>query len=251
MADIKPLARDRRSLVDRATESIQRLIDEAELGPGDKLPGELQLAEQLEVSRSTVREALNVLAARQRVERRQGVGTIVRATPVVVGSLNENLGVTELIRSAGYEPSGATAEVSRRPATDEERDALQLGEDAAVVAVERIYAADGQPVAHSIDVVPATSFDGASASYQPDESLYAFLQQHCDIAVTHGIARVRAGTLDPSLAEAMERSVASPTIVIRQLDFNEAGQPVLFGFDTYSGEAFELSVVRRGPFDAQ
>jgi GntR family transcriptional regulator, transcriptional repressor for pyruvate dehydrogenase complex len=60
---------------------IRRLIDLIEggtLAPGQRLPGERDLSEQLQVSRSTVREAVQFVQALGLVEIRRGAGTFVR-----------------------------------------------------------------------------------------------------------------------------------------------------------------------------
>lgn len=57
---------------------ICRTIREAKLAPGDRLPGERELAEQLGVSRAPVREALRALEMAGLVESRHGGGTYVR-----------------------------------------------------------------------------------------------------------------------------------------------------------------------------
>jgi GntR family transcriptional repressor for pyruvate dehydrogenase complex len=65
-------------LVTRVADDIQRLIAEGKLAPGTKLPPEREFAEQLGVSRTVVREAVHVLAAKGLLESRHGSGTIVR-----------------------------------------------------------------------------------------------------------------------------------------------------------------------------
>jgi len=66
----------------RAYEEIVRqvrtLIEQADLKPGDRLPSERELAEQFEVSRVTVRQALSVLQAMGFIESRVGDGTFAR-----------------------------------------------------------------------------------------------------------------------------------------------------------------------------
>ncbi|MCP8969403.1 FadR/GntR family transcriptional regulator [Ectobacillus ponti] len=58
---------------------IHQRIQEGSLKPGDKLPSSWQLAEQFQVGRSAVREALSALRARGLIEVRQGEGTFVKA----------------------------------------------------------------------------------------------------------------------------------------------------------------------------
>ena len=69
------------SLKERVLAELQRAIEQGWLVPGDQLPSERELSEQLSVSRSTVREAVQLLEALGVVEIRHGSGTFVRARP--------------------------------------------------------------------------------------------------------------------------------------------------------------------------
>lgn len=60
-------------------EQIRSSILAGEFSPGDKLPPERELAEMFGVSRPSVREALNILAAAGLVESYQGGGTLVKS----------------------------------------------------------------------------------------------------------------------------------------------------------------------------
>src|SRR6202041_221174 len=64
---------------EEVAKQIERLILK-KLKPGDKLPSERELAEMLQVSRSSIRDAIRSLELMGVVEPRQGVGTIVRET---------------------------------------------------------------------------------------------------------------------------------------------------------------------------
>jgi len=66
------------SLVDRVVESIQEQITQGAFEPGDMLPPERELCEQLGVSRTALREAVRMLVSKGLLETRPGVGTIVR-----------------------------------------------------------------------------------------------------------------------------------------------------------------------------
>lgn len=60
-------------------DQIRSSILAGEFSPGDKLPPERELAEMFGVSRPSVREALNILAAAGLVESYQGGGTVVKS----------------------------------------------------------------------------------------------------------------------------------------------------------------------------
>src|SRR5271166_4682135 len=66
----------RHKVYEAVAEQIERLILE-KLKPGDKLPSERELAEMLQVSRSSIRDAIRSLELLGLVEPRQGAGTIV------------------------------------------------------------------------------------------------------------------------------------------------------------------------------
>ncbi len=62
---------------ERVAEQIERRILEGELRKGDRLPTERELAEQFQVSRTAVREAMKSLAQKGLIDMRPGRGTIV------------------------------------------------------------------------------------------------------------------------------------------------------------------------------
>jgi GntR family transcriptional repressor for pyruvate dehydrogenase complex len=66
------------TIVESIIEQMVTQIRDGTLVPGDKLPSERQLIDMLQVSRSSVREALQGLAAMELVESRPGEGTFVK-----------------------------------------------------------------------------------------------------------------------------------------------------------------------------
>ena len=68
----------RRRLYEDVVHQLQSLISSGRLEPGDQLPSERALADQLAVSRTSVREALRILEARGMLEARPGQGLFVR-----------------------------------------------------------------------------------------------------------------------------------------------------------------------------
>lgn len=77
------------SLSERVAKQISDLIKERNLSAGDKLPNEFELAENLNVGRGTIREAVKLLVARNCLEIRRGKGTFVTEE---LGKVNDPLG---------------------------------------------------------------------------------------------------------------------------------------------------------------
>ena len=82
---------EEKSLPQKISEDIIALILEENLQPGDKLPNETILAERLNAGRSSIREAMKLLASRNIVTIRQGSGTYIAASP---GMVEDPLGFT-------------------------------------------------------------------------------------------------------------------------------------------------------------
>ena len=79
------------SLVDKTANQIIHFITQNNLKPQDKIPTEIELMKMLEVSRSTIREAVKLLISRNILESRQGAGTFVSKKR---GIPNDPLGIS-------------------------------------------------------------------------------------------------------------------------------------------------------------
>lgn len=111
----------KRKLSQVAVERIGALIRSAGLKPGDRLPTEREFSERLNVSRTSVREALRTLEALGRIEVRPGQGTFVRdsfaetiydfGTTIVPPSLEE---IEELVEVRTMFESRACALAAQR-----------------------------------------------------------------------------------------------------------------------------------------
>jgi GntR family transcriptional regulator, transcriptional repressor for pyruvate dehydrogenase complex len=69
------------SVSDRLTTEIESRIGDGRLRPGDRIPAERELAQELGVSRASLRQALHELEMRGLIDRRPGRGTVVLDQP--------------------------------------------------------------------------------------------------------------------------------------------------------------------------
>lgn len=83
----KSINEENKTFTNKAVEQIKNLIINGELSPGDKIPSERQLAEIMNVSRPTIREAFKILSAMGFVNIKQGSGVIVADQSVRIDSL--------------------------------------------------------------------------------------------------------------------------------------------------------------------
>ena len=129
----------------QVAQQLEHAIESGELAPGTRLDGELALANQLGVSRPTLRRAIEYLVDRGYLVRRRAVGTQVVhpkvRRPVELSSLYDDL------TASRKNPRTTVLSIDRVPATDAVAHALGLEEGTGVLAIERLRYADGQPLA--------------------------------------------------------------------------------------------------------
>ena len=127
---------EKKSLSQQTAERLYTMIAvERRLAPGEKLPGEVELAKELGVSRTTLREAIHVLVSQNLLEARRGKGTFVTPAAAQVndygfshldqvqGELRDLFELREI-----FEPSAARL-ACRRATPEEMAEILARGED--------------------------------------------------------------------------------------------------------------------------
>lgn len=90
-ASIPPMRRPTRSVGAEVAAHLEHLITSGELRAGDRLPPERDLAASLNVSRSSLREAMFELESKKLIRRRQGSGSTVADIPRTATELHGNL----------------------------------------------------------------------------------------------------------------------------------------------------------------
>jgi len=74
-------------MADAVVDEIKRMIECGELTEGEKLPNQNEFASQLQVSRTSLREALRILDLRGAIEQRPGYGTVIKKfNPILYSS---------------------------------------------------------------------------------------------------------------------------------------------------------------------
>ena len=236
-------------LTSAVREELARRIEVGEWRPSQRLPSEPELAASLGVSRPTLREALRSLAEDGFVTRVQGSGTFVTHRPRLRNNLDVNFGVSELIRTMDMEPGSREVRVSQGAASADDARRLHLSPGDRVVSVERVRTADGRPVVFSVDVVPASLFgaNDAIVSRVGQGSIYDLLDRELGIVVRQGVASLRPANADGRLAARLGVPEGTLLLYILQVDYDTDGRAVLLSHEHHVADAFEITVVRRGP----
>jgi GntR family transcriptional regulator len=230
-------------------ERLARLIAGGRWRPGERLPSEPKLAHDLGVSRATLRDALRSLEEEGFVTREHGAGTFVTFRPRLQNNLDVNFGVTHLIEAHGLEAGTASLSVASEAPDDACIEKLALAPDDEVVVLERVRTAGGTPVVFSRDILPVALFGTGRAALDRlgKGSLYAFLERELGIVVKHGVATIRPVKASSRVAGLLGQKKGALLLYLCQVDYDLEGRPVLLSYEYHIADAFELTVVRRGP----
>lgn len=163
--------------------------------PGDLVPAEPKLAQELGVSPGTVRKALDALAAERLVVRQQGRGTFV-------ASQTPDSSLFHFFRLVGLQgqrvtPTSRELERGRGSATAAERGRLKLRAGARVVRLRRLRHADGSGAMIERIVVPSRLFPDLHAFVgELPNTLYDLYQRRYGKTVRRATEALRAITLN-------------------------------------------------------
>jgi GntR family transcriptional regulator len=230
-------------------DELSRRIAQGQLPTGAKLPSEPELAAEMGVSRASLRDALRILEDDGLVRRVQGSGTYVTRRLRASNNLDVNFGVTDAIRAAGMRAGIEGGRHWTEPAGASEAERLGIDPAEDVLVVERIRTADGKPVVMSRDVLPQRTVEGRPelAESMLTESIYAVLERELGIVIYYGVASFRPVQADRTLAARLAVPRESLLLYLWQVDYAETGEPMLSSHEYHLADAFDFSVVRRGP----
>jgi GntR family transcriptional regulator len=232
-----------------ARNALLKNIDNGKWPAGERLPPEPELAVALGVSRATLREAMRSLTEDGYIERKPGAGTRVVYRSVLPTSLDNNVGVADIIRSMGMIPGTSSLEFHMADAPDDVAHDLSLGDRRRVAVIERVRTANGNPVVFSTHYFPPQAGwdEGAMLAGFDAESLYTLLETRAGIKIQYATATIEPARADSVLAKRLAISEEALLMHFRQVDYVTNGRPVIFSSEYYRSEAFEFRIYRRGP----
>lgn len=138
---------------------LRREISAGELAPGERLGAEREIADRLEVSRSTIRAALADLERNGIVRRARGrAGGIFVSDRKVERDLTSLAGLPAYLRRQGFQSDARVISTAMVEADDEIAGALSLDAGTLVLEVVRVRLADGEPISLERATFPADQF---------------------------------------------------------------------------------------------
>jgi len=235
---------DERSTYQRLQFELSELIQNAP--KGSKLPSEPLLAEQLGVSRATLREAMRTFESQGMLKRQQGVGTfVVGPTQIIDSGLEVLQSIETLAERIGLEVSMGHFEMTHLEASAEQARKLGLKVNDPVIEVRRVILTHDSPVAYLVDILPEHVLDPEILAIRFTGSVLDLLINIGDPPLSTSMTEISAIHAPVDVAKALNIQRGDTLLLLRALLFNEDGDPVDFSHSYFLPGYFRMHIVRK------
>jgi GntR family transcriptional regulator len=213
--------------------------------PGDMLPPESELIETYQVSRTTVRQVLDMLVNEGLIYRQRGRGTFV-AHPTVEQAMVRIVSFEEDMRQRGMEPSTRVLSTELVPAPKETAELLQVEAGKELARLERLRLADEEPMlveqANLVHDVCRGVLEGDYAT----ASLRETLEREYGIRLSRASQVIRAVPATEHLAGALGVPLGSALLYVERVSFSQQDVPVELVRMYYRGDRYSLYTELQG-----
>ncbi|WP_436762010.1 GntR family transcriptional regulator [Streptosporangium sp. V21-05] len=222
----------------QVAERIAEAIQTGELLPGARLDNEIQLADRLGLSRPTIRQAIQYLVDKGLLVRKRGVGT-----QVVHGQVKRAVELTSLyddLRRAGQKPMTRVLSIDTVAAEESIAEALGVAPGAAVLRLERLRYALGEPLALLHNWLPL-GLTPLTAETLESRGLYELLRLS-GVRMRVANQRISARAATPAEARLLNERRACPLLTMVRTTYDDQGRAVEHGSHVYRASHYSLEV---------
>lgn len=207
-----------------------------ELGPDVAIPSERELMMRYNVSRATVRRAIESLVADGLLHRIHGKGTFV-SRPRLESRLHL-ASFSQDMRRRGLTPSTVLLGIEAESPPAEVRTALGLGPEDAAWRLDRIRLADDQPIALENGWYPCSALPELDRR-DLSGSLYAVFKDSYGLVIDSAEQTLWGESADATTARRLDAPLHTPLLVFRRI--SRAGEQLLeYVVSRYRGDRYEI-----------
>lgn len=236
---------NKHNLGDEVRKILIRSIENKEFGESGLMPSEDNLALELGVSRITLRDALASLEREGYVIRKQGKGTYANYRAINIKTpLAPAQEIAKLLRANGYEPSTTVAAINCKPADDEIAAKINLKKGTRVIAVEKLFLANGIPAVLCIDIFPAALIGENVNEIDFNESVFKIIEEKSGRKITYDIIEISPISADRKLARWLKCQVGSPLLFIEAVEYTEDNNPIMLIYEYYYSNFIRFKSIR-------
>ena len=214
--------------------ALREAIEKRILGPDDALPSERQLAEDLGISRITVRKAIDGLASEGLLVSRQGSGNFVSTR--IEKNFAKLTSFSEDMRARGRNPRSVWLRRSEGTVTPEESLKLALSPGTLVYRFHRLRFADDEPMSIELATIVASCLPALEAV---EDSLYDALER-VDNRPVRALQRLHSLLLTADQAKLLKAKAGDAGLFVERLGFLRDGRAVELSQSYYRGDTYDF-----------
>jgi DNA-binding GntR family transcriptional regulator len=240
-----PIRIDRSSPVPlyfQVAQHLEHMIESGELPMGTRLENEIDLADQLGLSRQTMRRAIEYLVGRGLLLRKRGIGT-----QVVQAKVTREVELTSLyddLAKTGRNPSTTVVSFGTEPAPDALAAELGLAGGTPVYVFERLRFAGAEPLALMHNHVPEHLMRLSAADLEA-QGLYNLFRAN-GIIMRIAKQSIGARTATAAEARALGERKGAPLLTMERSAYDEQGRAVEHGRHVYRASRYSFDLTLTG-----
>ncbi len=217
---------------------LEQAIESGTLVPGSRFENEVELADQLGLSRPTMRRALQHLVDKGLLVRRRGVGTRV-VSPKVRRSL-ELTSLHDDLSRGGQRPATKLLSLTELPAPAAVAAAMNLPAGQPVVEIVRLRSAMEQPIAKMTNFLPAGLLE-ITAEALESRGLYELLRA-AGIQLHSATQVIGARTASAAEARSLGEARSAAVLTMQRTTFDDHGAVVEYGDHIYAATRYSYQM---------
>ncbi|WDV44536.1 GntR family transcriptional regulator [Clostridiaceae bacterium M8S5] len=221
---------------------IMNNISQGILKPGDMLPAELELTEILQLSRTTVRQAIIELVNEGHLYRVKGKGTFISQPKIEQEFVARIEPFRDQMLRKGYTSKTIILEKKILNASKDVAEALNIQEHDVVIKLKRLRFADDTPI-----VIVDTYLNGKYCHqiydvYQKEHSLYDLLSTNRETKITHMKRAIEASVSGEYESKHLCIPKGFPLQIFNSIGLNHLGTPIEYSIAAYRGDRSKFIV---------
>lgn len=234
------------SLTDQAKAHIKERILSNQYKDG-RIPSESDLAEELGVSRTTIRDALSRLENEGTVYRKQGSGTFVNKHGLQIKSrLDEIWSYEEILRAHGYIPTTKVVDVRVELPDGDVRRALNLAADEKVTIIQKLFVEDSNPIIFMENHIPTRICNGNLSTDDYCRPVFELLEDRCHSRLNYYLSEIVPVAADKQLSKTLAVPMRRPLISLEEIGFDDENEPILWAKSYFRDDLLRFRLIRRG-----
>lgn len=236
---------DRRPRYLQAADALAALLDST-YAPGNLLPPADQLAQQIGVSRSTLREAMGYLEHEGRLIRKQGVGTFIAKSTAghLVNRLEQLSGLRNLAHAAHLPMQVAESAAEVEPATAEAATVLGLAAGAPLVHSHTVVTIGERRTAYFDSLIPADRVN-LDKLREGQQTVLEHLLSYCKPTPAYTDSRIHAIKATATVAHRLQVQPDDAILLMIEVFYSDQGQPLIWQHAYQLTQYIDFRLVRR------